>query len=179
MTYAEKLRDPRWQRKRLEILERDKWTCAICEDKESTLHVHHKHYRDGLDPWDYEDGNLTTLCERCHSDIKAHDEYQETSPLHPYVVLNGMWGLFFSTLLIDEGFLAASLDRLKAYQEAILPEGQERNSKDLEALEEATKKCRRIITGKVKSHCAFIGRNYTDPRARVSWVVYARSFDLV
>ena len=64
-TYSEKLKDPRWQRKRLEILERDNWACFWCGDTETTLHVHHELY-DGNNPWDTPDYCLTTLCEDCH-----------------------------------------------------------------------------------------------------------------
>ena len=38
-TYLEKLKDPRWQKKRLEILERDGWKCMACGEKEKTLRV--------------------------------------------------------------------------------------------------------------------------------------------
>jgi hypothetical protein len=65
-SYPEKLRDPRWQKKRLEILNRDEFTCQECLDKGTTLHIHHKSYIKGRDPWDYEDFNLITLCEVCH-----------------------------------------------------------------------------------------------------------------
>ncbi len=68
MTYKEKFKDPRWQKKRLKILERDDWTCQCCGDKESTLHVHHRYYKTGLDPWDYPDISLITLCEECHEE---------------------------------------------------------------------------------------------------------------
>jgi hypothetical protein len=63
--YRELLKDPRWQKKRLFILERDGWQCQFCPDKESTLHVHHTKYFPG-DPWDTPDGYLVTLCESCH-----------------------------------------------------------------------------------------------------------------
>jgi len=66
MTYSEKLKDPRWQKKRLKIFERDKFTCQKCADKETTLHVHHRIYLRGKDPWDYPDNCLVTLCEPCH-----------------------------------------------------------------------------------------------------------------
>lgn len=66
-TYSQKLKDPRWQKKRLEILSRDKFTCQACADSESTLHVHHLFYVRGVDPWDYEDFALVTLCESCHA----------------------------------------------------------------------------------------------------------------
>jgi 5-methylcytosine-specific restriction endonuclease McrA len=65
MTYAEKLRDPRWQKKRLKILERDKWTCLACGSTKKTLEVHHAKYA-GEDPWDTPDGFLVTLCGACH-----------------------------------------------------------------------------------------------------------------
>lgn len=59
-----------WQKKRLEILSRDKWTCCKCGSTESQLHVHHKTYDYGNDPWDYEDDNFTTLCSKCHSEVE-------------------------------------------------------------------------------------------------------------
>jgi hypothetical protein len=65
MTYSEKLKDPRWQRKRLDILKRDDFTCRDCGAINKTLHVHHCHY-DGGDPWKANDDVLLTLCEDCH-----------------------------------------------------------------------------------------------------------------
>lgn len=66
-SYAEKLKDPRWQKRRLEIMQRDNWTCVACGDKDSTLNVHHKYYDDDAEgPWDYSDYALVTLCEKCH-----------------------------------------------------------------------------------------------------------------
>jgi len=66
MTYAEKLRHPMWQRKRLEILERDRFKCSCCEKNDETLHVHHKIYESGKEPWEYPDENFETLCKDCH-----------------------------------------------------------------------------------------------------------------
>jgi hypothetical protein len=65
-TYAEKLKDPRWQRLRLQIFERDKWTCRKCRNTRRSLAVHHTYYAEGLDPWDYPPKSLKTLCEDCH-----------------------------------------------------------------------------------------------------------------
>lgn len=64
--YAKKFKDPRWQKKRLEILQRDEFTCKICGDAESTLHIHHRNYINGREPWEYPDDYLVTLCEKCH-----------------------------------------------------------------------------------------------------------------
>lgn len=69
-TYAEKLKHPKWQKKRLEILERDGFRCQWCSSKEKTLHVHHKTYGKGKQPWDYPEGNFLTLCEECHVSIE-------------------------------------------------------------------------------------------------------------
>ncbi len=65
MTYSDKLRDPRWQRKRLEIFQRDNWTCLSCHGKDAELNVHHVVYRK-IDPWAYPDYLYQTLCSDCH-----------------------------------------------------------------------------------------------------------------
>lgn len=69
MTYAEKLKDPRWQKKRLKIMERDNFTCQFCQSETKTLNVHHLLYHPNADPWEYEDDELLTLCELCHKGI--------------------------------------------------------------------------------------------------------------
>ena len=71
-TYSDKLKDLRWQKKRLKILERDNWRCANCLDDKSTLHIHHRIYIGNNDPWDYENDTLVTLCEKCHEYEKDH-----------------------------------------------------------------------------------------------------------
>lgn len=66
MTYAEQLRHPKWQRRRLEIMGRDEFRCTKCLADDKTLNVHHKLYRKGAAPWEYSDEELVTLCEDCH-----------------------------------------------------------------------------------------------------------------
>lgn len=66
LTYAERLQLPQWQKKRLEILQRDKWRCCVCGNDKDSLHVHHKEYLPSRDPWDYSDDNFETLCKACH-----------------------------------------------------------------------------------------------------------------
>lgn len=65
-TYSDKLRSPKWQRKRLEILTRDNFSCRLCGDKETELHIHHLEYSFGLNPWEYSDDKLITYCKHCH-----------------------------------------------------------------------------------------------------------------
>jgi hypothetical protein len=64
--YSEKLKDPRWQKKRLEIFERDGWECRFCGDKRQSLTVHHRRYLPNTEPWDYPMELLVTLCLHCH-----------------------------------------------------------------------------------------------------------------
>lgn len=65
-SYSQKLKDPRWQKLRLEMMERAKWACQHCGDKESSLQVHHTHYEFKLEPWEYSPYSLRVLCEDCH-----------------------------------------------------------------------------------------------------------------
>ena len=78
-TYWEKLKDPRWQRKRLEIMQRDDFTCVSCGGKDKTLNVHHKTYRKNAEPWDYADENFVTYCEYCHEEIHQYFNEIKTS----------------------------------------------------------------------------------------------------
>ena len=68
MNYAEKLKDPRWQRKRLEVFDRDRWTCRNCGKGDMTLIVHHACYFAKREPWEYDNRFLYTLCTECHED---------------------------------------------------------------------------------------------------------------
>ena len=70
-SYFEKLKDPRWQKKRLEVLDESLWACASCGDTANTLHVHHKQYIKGREPWEYESNELEVLCSTCHESTHA------------------------------------------------------------------------------------------------------------
>lgn len=67
LTYAEQLKHPKWQRKRLEALESANFQCTSCGDKEKMLHVHHKRYVKGRSAWEYDLPELSVLCEDCHA----------------------------------------------------------------------------------------------------------------
>ena len=75
-SYSELLKDPRWQKKRLEIMMRDKFTCKLCGDTETTLHIHHKEYINGNNPWEYDDLTLITVCENCHTVIEFYKKHE-------------------------------------------------------------------------------------------------------
>lgn len=77
--YLELLKDPKWQKKRLFIFERDNYQCQCCFDKKTTLVVHHKRYDRNKNPWEYENDNLITLCEDCHKIIHDHGDLKYES----------------------------------------------------------------------------------------------------
>jgi len=64
--YAERLKHPKWQRRRLQIMSAADWKCVRCQAADQPLNVHHKLYRDGAEPWEYADDELVCLCEQCH-----------------------------------------------------------------------------------------------------------------
>lgn len=71
-TFKEQYKHPNWQKRRLEMLERAHFACSVCEDTETTLHVHHKQYFTGRKPWEYSDDELVVLCEYCHAEAHAN-----------------------------------------------------------------------------------------------------------
>ena len=68
-TYSEKLRSPLWQECRLEVFNRDNFTCTLCGDADSELHVHHEEYSG--DPWEAPIDKLKTLCKHCHKFVES------------------------------------------------------------------------------------------------------------
>jgi hypothetical protein len=69
--WSSAFRDSRWQKLRLEIMERDGWTCKSCGATGNgvTLNVHHAYYESGKAPWEYPTDTLVTWCEDCHGKI--------------------------------------------------------------------------------------------------------------
>jgi len=69
--WSSAFRDSRWQKKRLEIMQRDGWACQSCGAKGEgvTLNVHHIYYESGKAPWEYPDDVLVTFCESCHKKL--------------------------------------------------------------------------------------------------------------
>ncbi len=72
MEYSRKLQNPKWQKKRLEILQRDQFKCIHCGCDNKELHVHHRWYQFGKDIWDYPDTCFETLCFECHEYIEMN-----------------------------------------------------------------------------------------------------------
>lgn len=77
--YPEKLKDPRWQKVRLRVLERDEFYCQWCTNDKDTLHVHHLSYHGDL--WDAPLDQLLTICESCHKEEHECRKAEETKLL--------------------------------------------------------------------------------------------------
>ncbi len=73
--YSKKLLDPRWQKLRLEVMQANYFLCEECGDGESTLHIHHKEYFKGREPWEYDIKQLACICESCHKDHHSNDDF--------------------------------------------------------------------------------------------------------
>jgi len=80
-SYSEKLKDPRWQKKRLQVFERDNWCCTNCGVKENSLHVHHRKYESYNEPWNEPLNNLATLCESCHKETHKNKKLMKSAIL--------------------------------------------------------------------------------------------------
>jgi len=73
--YIERLKNPKWQKLRLDVMQRDNFMCIACGDRESTLNVHHKYYKKNFEPWDYPKESLVTLCQQCHEREEKYKQY--------------------------------------------------------------------------------------------------------
>ena len=75
-SYSDLLNTEEWRNKRERILKRDNYRCVYCGRRHVKLHVHHKYYSaypNGalVDPWNYPDDALITLCSYCHQRVHA------------------------------------------------------------------------------------------------------------
>lgn len=74
-----KLHRARWERVRLEALDRDNWRCRKCgrAARMEVDHIRPMHLFPGQDPYDV--GGLQSLCKRCHRD-KTRNETERRDP---------------------------------------------------------------------------------------------------
>lgn len=68
LTREQQYNHPNWQRKRLQIMQRDEFHCMLCGNKQKLLHVHHNTY-EGQYLWECRPSYLVTLCIDCHEKI--------------------------------------------------------------------------------------------------------------
>lgn len=109
LSYYQKLKDPRWQKRRLEVLDSSGFACQLCSNESSTLHVHHNAYISGRDPWDYDEDQLTVLCEECHKNI--HEEDDEISLISSFIKPND-WPSREAIAYLIAGFYGLQKDKV-------------------------------------------------------------------
>lgn len=83
--YETKLRDPRWQRRRLEKMQAAGWRCEMCDDSATELHVHHPFYDLHREPWDYLLEELRCLCSHCH-DLIHLPQHKVLAYARPFII---------------------------------------------------------------------------------------------
>ena len=86
MAYKTELLNGNWQKKRLEIMNRDEFRCLNCHASDN-LTVHHLHYETGLKLWEYDNESLVTLCNDCHNSL--HKELVKLSGIIAFNLLIG------------------------------------------------------------------------------------------
>lgn len=78
MNYSEKLKDRRWLSFREEAIGFHGAHCNTCgnEDRDTSksLHVHHRVYLKGREPWEYEMQHVAVICGPCHKRIHECEE---------------------------------------------------------------------------------------------------------
>lgn len=85
--FKEQYQNPRWQKKRLEIMRRDKWRCRCCNETKKALHIHHLYYQNDLMIWEYDNESYVTLCEDCHKEI--HIDIKKLAGLIAFEIICG------------------------------------------------------------------------------------------
>jgi hypothetical protein len=113
MTYTEKLKDPRWQKKRLEKLNEARWACQGCGREDITLHVHHLEYKKGAAPWEYEADELRVFCADCHE--TAEEVKRNFASFLAFVPPEGLHGLSCDVHLLMEFMGEAEAVELLSY----------------------------------------------------------------
>ena len=123
LSYKEQYLSPKWQKRRLEILQRDGFKCRHCGSDDKTLHVHHHRYIKGRNVWEYDDSELMTLCDSCHEVEHGEKDrlYERFLDLKKSFEENGLsssllsdllWVIRPETLKIEEGELKNTIKSL-------------------------------------------------------------------
>lgn len=121
--YWKKLTDPRWQKLRLEIFQRDAFTCQECQATDKELQVHHHCYLAHREPWEYPKWFLVTLCVDCHKDndyspvenfLEVSDMLRDFCGLSPLDAIDFM--IWRSSLNCDH---RVEVERFKEYKARI------------------------------------------------------------
>lgn len=109
MNYGDLLRDPRWQRKRLEAMAAADWKCQRCGRGDLELHVHHPKYKHGALPWEYVISELLVLCDLHHQEehgLRRSDQVLLdlfSSMVYAHAI--GDWNHLMNLAAISDGYI--------------------------------------------------------------------------
>ena len=75
MTYSDRLKDPRWQRRRLEAMQAANFSCEDCGRRDQELQIHHTAYIRDANPWEYGAEHIMCVCSVCH---QTRQKFEDT-----------------------------------------------------------------------------------------------------
>lgn len=111
IAYEKKLLDVRWQKKRLDVFNRDKFACKCCGNNQGSMHIHHLEYLGNTEPWDYPLDMLICLCSNCHQKETGRGKIEKT-----LLLTFKMRGFIYDDLLA----LSSAIDTNKDFRDYIL-----------------------------------------------------------
>lgn len=89
-------------------MQRDKFMCKSCGEENETLNVHHLAYNNKSMIWEYDNEELLTLCESCHSNI-SYDVKNSISIIRRVSTETDISYLYFDILAKLEGSMPDEL----------------------------------------------------------------------
>ncbi len=118
-TYQSKINSKLWQDKSHRVKTRDNLKCQAfdCSTPNSILQVHHIDYIFGVEPWDYPEDMLITLCQDCHA--KEKSRYKLENLLFTALKMSGFLAsdiVALTTTLYDSKFSNHLLTIIRKYQ---------------------------------------------------------------
>jgi hypothetical protein len=123
MKYADLLKCYEWKEFREDYIEyrRNSDGASVCddcgEDFKGTLHVHHKVYRLGVLPWEYDFSELRLLCPNCHDLLHETEQSWRNfiRSLPPHVCYEAMDLLNELRLIQKPQLIKSALARAKVW----------------------------------------------------------------
>ena len=121
-SYRSQYLDPRWQKKRLKVMESTGFKCENCQSETNTLNVHHKQYIPNRDIWDYRLNQFLVLCEGCHE--AYHSEFDWLNEVIGSVDPRTLSRKGMAAFLAGWGSVEIDLDEFSDLHQHIFRQGQ-------------------------------------------------------
>lgn len=111
-SYSDKLKSPKWQKKRLEILNLRGFKCELCGDEENQIQVHHRFYLKGREPWQYDNDVFQVLCENCHDKNHKKEEIKEVFPEKYRKIISLIESLESENITYQKEFIVGNIETI-------------------------------------------------------------------